>query len=189
LQRKIGWFLKGALNSSNIVQFKLKNSFVKVAFLFFLSVWFTFKLQAQSIHHQMTSSQGASVKVSNKLMVHQTVGQQSVTGNYLGSAFSVGQGFQQGKFSKSKGPSALNIQIMTFPNPFTSKINFQFSASIDGLIKISIYDITGRVVMNSEKELLNNTISLENLNFPDGQYIVKLSAKNFNYTTNLIKMK
>ena len=181
--------MKGALNSSNIVQFKLKNSFVKVAFLFFLSGWFTVLSQAQSIHHQMTSSQGASLHVSNNLMVQQTIGQQSAIGNYLGSAFSVGQGFQQGRISKSKGPSALNIQIMTFPNPFTSKINFQFSASIDGLIKISIYDITGRVVMYSEKELLNNTIILENLNFPDGQYIVKLSAKNFNYTTNLIKMK
>lgn len=122
-------------------------------------------------------------------MVQQSIGQQSAIGNYLGSAFSVGQGFQQGRIAKSKGPSALNVQVMTFPNPFTSKINFQFSASIEGLIKISIYDITGRVVMISEKELLNNVLSLDNLNFPDGQYIVKLSAKNFNYTTNLIKMK
>jgi hypothetical protein len=162
---------------------------VKVALLFILTGWFTVLSQAQVIHHQMTSSQGSIVQVSNKLKVQQTIGQQSVTGNYLGSTFSVGQGFQQGKISKSKGPSALNIQIMTFPNPFTSKINFQFSASIDGLIKVSIYDITGRVVMNSEKELLNNVLSVDNLNFPDGQYIVKLSAKNFNYTTNLIKMK
>lgn len=149
----------------------------------------TFSAFAQSVHHQMTASQGASVQLSNNLKVTQSVGQQSAIGNYMGPAFSVGQGYQQGRISKSKGPAALNIQIMTFPNPFTSKINFQFSASIDGLIKISIYDITGRVVMNSEKELLNNVLSLENLNFPDGQYIVKLSAKNFNYTTNLIKMK
>lgn len=149
----------------------------------------TFSTFAQIVHHQMTSAQGASVHVSNNLMVQQSIGQQSVTGNYLGTAFSVGQGFQQGRFSKSKGPATLNIQITTFPNPFTSKVNFQFAAPIDGLIKINIYDIMGKVVMNSEKELLNNTISLENLNFPDGQYIVKLSAKNFNYTTNLIKMK
>lgn len=149
----------------------------------------TFSTFAQIVHHQMTSAQGASVHVSNNLMVQQSIGQQSVTGNYLGTAFSVGQGFQQGRFSKSKGPANVNIQITTFPNPFTSKINFQFAAPIDGLIKINIYDIMGKVVMNSEKELLNNTISLENLNFPDGQYIVKLSAKNFNYTTNLIKMK
>ena len=177
-------------NSCNIVKLKFqKNSFVKLTLLFLLSVCFMASLNAQSIHHQMTSSQGASVQVSNNLKVQQTIGQQSVTGNYLGSAFSVGQGFQQGRMAKSKGPSALNIQIMTFPNPFTSKINFQFSTSIDGLIKISIYDITGRVVLNSEKELLNNVLSLDNLNFPDGQYIVKLSAKNFNYTTNLIKMK
>ena len=158
-------------------------------FCFLLMLLSTFSTFAQIVHHQMTSAQGASVHVSNNLIVQQSIGQQSVTGNYLGSAFSVGQGFQQGRFSKSKGPANVNIQITTFPNPFTSKINFQFAAPIDGLIKINIYDITGRVVMNSEKELLNNMISLDNLNFPDGQYIVKLSAKNFNYTTNLIKMK
>ena len=162
---------------------------MKLALLFLFTGLFSTFAQAQIVHHQMTSSQGASVQLSNNLKVQQTIGQQSVTGNYLGSAFSVGQGFQQGRMAKSKGPSALNIQIMTFPNPFTSKVNFQFSASIDGLIKVSIYDITGRVVMNAEKELFNNVLSLDNLNFPDGQYIVKLSAKNFNYTTNLIKMK
>lgn len=162
---------------------------MKASLLFLLIGWFTASLQAQSIHHQMTSSQGSSVRVSNSLMVQQSIGQQSAIGNYLGPTFSVGQGFQQGRFSKSKGPAALNIQIMTYPNPFTSKINFQFDAHIEGLIKINIYDIMGKVVMTSEKELLNNMISLDNLNFPDGQYIVKLSSKNFNYTTNLIKMK
>jgi hypothetical protein len=162
---------------------------VKLTLIILLSGLLSAFAQAQSVHHQMTSSQGASVQVSNNLKVQQTIGQQSVTGNYSGSAFSVGQGFQQGRISKSKGTAALNIQIMTFPNPFTSKINFQFSTTIEGLIKVSIYDITGRVVMTSEKELLNNVLSLDNLNFPDGQYIVKLSAKNFNHTTNLIKMK
>ena len=162
---------------------------MKFALLFLLTGLFSAFAQGQIVHHQMTSSQGASVQVSNKIKVQQTIGQQSVTGNYSGSTFSVGQGFQQGRISKSKGTAALNIQIMTFPNPFTSKINFQFSASIDGPIKVSIYDITGRVVMNAEKELFNNVLSLDNLNFPDGQYIVKLSTKNFNYTTNLLKMK
>ena len=161
---------------------------MKVAFLFFLTVCSAVLIQAQVIHHQMTSSQGASVQVSNNLMVQQSIGQQSVTGNYLGSAFSVGQGFQQGKISKSKGPSVLNIQIMAFPNPFTSKINFQFSQAIDGPIKINIYDVMGKLVMTTEKEMLNKAISLENLNFPIGQYVVKFSTKNFNYTTQLLKM-
>ena len=161
---------------------------MKVAFLFFLTVCSAVLIQAQVIHHQMTSSQGASVQMSNNLMVQQSIGQQSVTGNYLGSAFSVGQGFQQGKISKSKGPSVLNIQIMAFPNPFTSKINFQFSQAIDGPIKINIYDVMGKLVMTTEKEMLNKAISLENLNFPIGQYVVKFSTKNFNYTTQLLKM-
>ena len=176
------------LASIIIAELKFKNRFVKVVILFFLVGWFTDALQAQGIHHQMTSAQGASLQVSNKLMVQQTVGQQSATGNYLGPAFSVGQGYQQGRISKSKGPASLNIQIMTFPNPFTSKINFQFSAAIDGPIKINIYDVMGKLVMTTEKEMLNKAISLENLNFPVGQYILKFSTKNFNYTTHLLKM-
>ena len=162
---------------------------MKVALLFLLLGFLPAYVKAQAIHHQMTSAQGASVHVSNNLIVQQSIGQQSVTGNYLGSVFSVGQGFQQGSISKSKGPSELNIQIMTFPNPFTSKINFQFSSSIDGPIKISMYDVLGRLVMSSEKELLNNNITLDNLNVPDGQYIARLSAENVNYTAHLIKLK
>jgi hypothetical protein len=162
---------------------------MKVALLFLFTGMFSVVYQAQEIHHQMTSSQGVSVHVSNSLMIQQSIGQQSATGNYVGSAFSVGQGFQQGRITNGKGPSALNIQITTFPNPFTSKINFQFSASIDGLIKISIYDVIGKLVLTMEKELLNNMITLDNLNFPDGKYIVKFSTKNFNQTENLIKMK
>lgn len=175
---------------------------MKVALIFLFTGLFSVLSKAQGIHHQMISSQGASVHVSNSLLVQQTIGQQSSIGNYFGSTFSVGQGFQQGKITNSKGPStlniqittfpnpsALNIQITTFPNPFSSKINFQFSTSIDGLIKISIYDAMGKLVMTSEKELLNSRMSLDNLNFPDGQYIVKLIAKNFNHTCKLIKMK
>jgi hypothetical protein len=161
---------------------------VKDALLFFLFVFIPAFFQAQIVHHQMTSSQGASVQLPNNLMVQQSIGQQSVTGNYMGSAFSVGQGFQQGGIWKRKGPSAINIQVMTFPNPFTSKLNFQFSASIDGPIKINIYDVTGKLVMTTEKEMLSSAIVLENLDFPNGQYVVKFSTKNFNYSTQILKM-
>lgn len=162
---------------------------MKVALLFTLIAFSSGLSLAQNVHHQMTSAQGASVQLSNNLKITQSVGQQSAIGNYLGPTFSVGQGFQQGRTSKSKGPAELNIQIMAFPNPFTSKINFQFSAAIDGPIKINIYDVMGKLVMTTEKEMLNKAISLENLNFPVGQYILKFSAKNFNYTTHLLKMQ
>ncbi len=161
---------------------------MKVFLLFSLIAFSSGLSLAQNVHHQMTASQGASVHVSNGLLVQQSVGQQSAIGNYSGPTFSVGQGFQQGRISKSKSPSELNIQIMAFPNPFTSKINFQFSAAIDGPIKINFYDVMGKLVMSIEKEMLNKAISLENLNFPVGQYILKFSTKNFNYTTHLLKM-
>jgi len=161
---------------------------VKFALLFLFTGLFSALFQAQGIHHQMTSSQGASVHASNNLLVQQTIGQQSAIGNYFGSVFSVGQGFQQGKIASSKGTQPVNIQITAFPNPFSSKINFQFSASIDGPIKINFYDVRGKLVLTAEKEILNKVISLENLNFPFGQYIVNLSGKNFNYSINLLKI-
>lgn len=180
--------MKARRNTINIASFNVKNSSVKFALLFFLVAFLPAFFKAQIVHHQMVSSQGASVQLSNNLMVQQSIGQQSVTGNYLGSAFSVGQGFQQGRIWKRKGPSALNIQVMTFPNPFSSKLNFQFSAAIDGPIKINIYDVMGKLVMTTEKEMLGNTIVLENLEFPNGQYVVKFSTKNFNYSTQILKM-
>ena len=149
----------------------------------------TFSAVAQSLHHQMISAQGINVHASNGVVMKQSIGQQSVIGNYSGSQFSVGQGFIQGAFSKFKGSSELNIQITTFPNPFTSKINFQFTDSIDGLIKIHVYDAMGKIVLTAEKEMLSKSICLENLNFPVGQYIVNLSSKNFSYTTHLLKMQ
>jgi hypothetical protein len=160
---------------------------MKVALLFLFTGMFSVVSQAQEIHHQMTSSQGKSMNTSNNLFDQQTVGQQSAIGNYFGSAFSVGQGFQQGKISNIKGTQFVNIQITAFPNPFSSKINFQFSASVDGPIKINFYDVRGKLVMTAENEMINKVMSLENLNFPFGQYIVNLSGKNFNYTFNLLK--
>jgi hypothetical protein len=162
---------------------------MKVVFLLFFASLCTVFSQAQMVHHQMTSSQGASDRLANNVFVQQSIGQQSAVGNYLGSSFSVGQGFQQGKISKGKASPESSIQLTAFPNPFTSSLNFQFSAFIDGFITISIYDVMGRLVLTSEKELINNMISLDNLIFPNGQYVAELSTKKASFTINILKMR
>jgi hypothetical protein len=79
------------------------------------------------------SSQGLSKEMANGLVIKQTVGQQSLTGNYSGD-FIVLQGFQQSVWSKyiasNKTEDLVGIDIYTYPNPFTETIHFQFSEPI-----------------------------------------------------------
>ena len=99
-----------------------------------LLLLFTISGYSQRLHHQMLSSQGATARTSGGVVVSQTIGQQSVTGNYKNSNFIVGQGFQQSNKMKSDSPSAVVIDAIAFPNPFIDKINFQFSSFVDGLL-------------------------------------------------------
>ena len=137
----------------------------------------------------MFSSQGITTRVSGGVTVRQTIGQKSVIGNYKNSNFIVGQGFQQSNKMKSSSSSIIAIKVIAYPNPFVESVNFKFSSSVEGPIKISLYDIVGRLVYTDEKLLINNIVSFDNLFFAEGEYFAKLTANNFNYSTNLLKRK
>jgi hypothetical protein len=150
----------------------------------------SFSGYSQKLHHQMLSSQGASTHLTNGVVVKQTVGQQSPIGNTRTSNFIVGQGFQQSSSGKSvNSQNNIRIKTIVYPNPFIDKVNFQFSVPILGLIKIMFYDISGKLVYNIEKAPVQNTLTIDNLSVAEGEYFVKLSAKNYTYSTNLLKTK
>lgn len=158
---------------------------MKIILLFLI----TFSCFSQKIHHQMISSQGTSVKATAGFFVKQTVGQQSVTGNYTGAKFLVGQGFQQSNKMKTTNSPLIHVNTITYPNPFVDKVNFQFSSVIEGPIKIVLFDGLGRLIYSEEKYPLNNILTIDNLFFPNGEYFVKLTANNYSYTTTLLKSK
>lgn len=137
----------------------------------------------------MLSSQGGTVRISGGITVRQTIGQQSVTGNYRNSNFIIGQGFQQSNKMKPSSPSITIIEVITYPNPFIDRVNFQFSSPIQGIVKVSLFDILGRLVFSAEKLPINNILTIDNLFFSGGEYFAKLTANNYTYTTNLSKSK
>jgi hypothetical protein len=144
----------------------------------------------QQIHHQMISSQGSSKLITTGFRFNQTIGQQSVVGNYKVSNLYIGQGFQQSTISRSKTSLSSNkIITTTYPNPFIDQINFQFSSPVNGLISISIFDLLGRLVYKEEKEASQNILSLDNIHFAKNGYLVKLAAKNYNHSTQIIQTK
>ena len=151
--------------------------------LFFLVTISSF---SQSLHHQMLSSQGTSTAAGG-FKVSQTIGQQSVTGNYRGTDVIVGQGFQQSRLMKSVKAPVITVVTTTYPNPFIDHINFEFSSVISGPIKFSLYDVMGRLVASQEKRATDTILTITELSLAEGEYFVKLSAKNYNYSTNLLK--
>lgn len=154
----------------------------------FLLVFFTITFHGQVLHHEMISSQGATQKTTNGLIVKQTIGQKTLTGT-SGSKYIVMQGFQQsawGKYISSNAPEG--IRTTTYPNPFVEAVNFQFSQVIAELITINIYDLSGRLIFE-QKNKLNDTILTINLaRLPSSEYLVRLQTTKFSYYTKIIKL-
>ena len=137
----------------------------------------------------MLSSQGTNTHTSGGISVRQTIGQQSAIGNYRTTNTIVGQGFLQSETMKTAVAPVVSITTITYPNPFIDRVNFQFSSSISGPIKVALFDVSGRLVYYKEKMSFDNILTIDNLSFAQGEYFVKLTAKNFTYSTNLLKSK
>lgn len=139
-------------------------------------------------HHQALSSQGLGVKLSNGMYVSQTIGQQHVIGNYEKKGHTYGQGYQQGYRKKPVKRNVFpTITTLNYPNPFTDKIHFQFSKSIEDIITVRISDVQGKIVFQQEKKAYNNILTIELGYLPTSNYIVQLSAFNFIYSAKILK--
>lgn len=158
----------------------------KTVLLFFIGL----SVYSQRLHHQMVSSQGSSTILSTGTLVNQTIGQQSIIGNVKVANSIIGQGFQQSLVAKSGTTLLFNeVTTITYPNPFVDRINFQFSKPIIGLITVTIFDVLGRLVYKEQKEAKQQILTLDNLHFPQNEYLVKLSTPNYNYSTQIIQTK
>ncbi len=157
--------------------------------LFFLVLPFA-AMQAQDLHHQALSAQGNSTVLENGMYISQTVGQQSVIGNYTINGTTYGQGFQQSLWQEYISSTASNeITTIAFPNPFTTTINFRFSESLLGVVSVLVFDVSGKLHFSGEKTPVDNLISLDLPQLASGNYLVQLTAPNFLYYTQILKQE
>jgi hypothetical protein len=161
---------------------------MKLLLLVFLFSFST--IYSQELHHQMLSSQGTSKELSNGIYVSQTIGQQSVIGNYTNDGKTYGQGYQQSVWSKYISTNSNNtITTVTYPNPFVSTINFQFSQAINEPISFSVFDIRGRLIFSQEKQASGNILTIDLPNLASSNYLVRLSSPNYTYYTQILKQQ
>ncbi len=157
----------------------------------YLLLLFSITFHGQVLHHQMLSSQGQTTKMPNGLVVKQTIGQQSITGSSTNKDYVVIQGFQQSYWSKyitsNKIDAVEGVNTITYPNPFTETINFQFSKPITEDISIYIFDILGRLIYEQNKKIDNDILTVDLARLPTSEYLVRIKATNLNYYTKIIK--
>ena len=147
----------------------------------------TISTYGQSISRQTIASQGASNVLSNGIFISQSIGQQSITGNYKGDV-SLNQGFQQSQWNRliSSNPPKL-ISTLIYPNPFLSTIYFQFSEPVLQPIAVAIFDVTGKLVHATTKSTLNSILQLDLQNLAVGVYFVRLHSASFQYYSQIVK--
>jgi hypothetical protein len=135
----------------------------------------------------MIGSQGESKTLSNGIVVSQSIGQQSVVGTSV-NGFTVIQGFQQNSWAEYILLNDFSkIITTTYPNPFIRTVNFEFSAVMNRMVEVSIYDFLGHLVFKKE-QMVTDKILTFNLDVITGQeFLVKLSATNFVHFTKIIK--
>ncbi|CAM4168851.1 T9SS type A sorting domain-containing protein [Flavobacterium weaverense] len=153
----------------------------------YLILLFSSTFYGQILHHQMISSQSKSATLSNGMLVKQTVGQQSVIGNLKGD-FIIIQGFQQNYWAKLliDVPIKGNLVVTTYPNPFITSINFEFSKPIKE-ISITVFDIGGRLLFNQLKEVREGMLTLDLSGLPNSLYLVKITNSEINQYVKIIK--
>jgi hypothetical protein len=139
----------------------------------------------------MLCIQGSYALLPNKMIVHQTIGQQSISGNYRKSDLVINQGYQQSTYRLQYSISIPKDIITTkiYPNPVSDVINFEFSSAIRGVIKVIIFDLLGKVVFYQEKMAISNVLTIDNIYISEGKYLVKLTSENYNYSTKILKLK
>ena len=143
----------------------------------------------QRLHHQMLASQGGTFKTSSGLIVRQSVGQMSATGNASFSGISLQQGFQQSLISQFFPVYNLNsLSTTLYPNPFNGMLNVAFSAPITEDLSVSLFNMFGVSLFT---QTYTAPASVLNFNFealPAGSYVLRMTAKNYSFSKTIIKL-
>jgi CubicO group peptidase (beta-lactamase class C family) len=83
-------------------------------------------------------------------------------------------------FSKSQNPLKENSALKVFPNPSKSKITFSFKVEESGMVNISLFDLSGRLVAklyngNLEKGTVKQ-VQFDAVSLPAGIYIGRMQT-------------
>ena len=152
--------------------FKLFKILLFVCSIFIVLFGFLANTNAQTLQRQSISTCGSSYKISETVLIRQTIGQPYSTIAFKSDKFLLHPGFQQSSNLKvDKVQNVLNLEIEIFPNPASEYIK------IKGIEKASVevYDLLGNLIISQKNVTENAQINLSKLS--SGSYFVKIIDK------------
>lgn len=79
-----------------------------------------------------------------------------------------------------------------FPNPFNPTTTFSYAVKEAGCVKLTIYDLTGRMVkelVNTQQPIGRYTVNFDGTGLPSGIYYYRLSVNGFSATHKMALVK
>ena len=156
-----------------------------ILFAFFVFV----SSNAQELFKQTILSQGTSSNLESGLTITQSIGQESVIGNFSNGNVKIIQGFQQPFWARliSNSFSIIPIEITHFPNPITDNLNLSFYNYDMGELVLSIYDYSGRILMKRNISVESGKSIVDFTILPSGSFLMGLQNDKINYYIKIIK--
>ena len=152
----------------------------------FIIILFISSFGYSQLHHSTLSIQSNNFD-SNNAKVLYTVGQINPIGNFISYKSNIFQGFHQPLLKSTIKKNIIEYNILTYPNPFKSNINFEFKNISPSNIQIMIYDSNGRYIKSLYGISVQDVLSLNLVELSTAEYVVRLIGENLDYTTKIIK--
>jgi hypothetical protein len=145
-------------------------------------------INAQSVKSQVLSNQGLTTKLSNGMLITQSVGQTGVIGAFDG--FNGSQGFQQlSLVSVIDKNTTINYNLVAYPNPFQSTITVAIPnlESFEKSVFITVSDLSGRTVYSTNQLVENGNVELNIQFLPKAIYLLSIELNKLHFTSKIIK--
>jgi len=146
----------------------------------------SFEVVNGQLHHYSINTQSSSIDLYNAKVL-QSVGQLSPIGNYFSNKTLVVQGFQQPFLMASIEETIIDEGIIVYPNPFSTDLNIKFESLKPEQIRIDVYDVNGKFIASFKPENTEEIITLPLETLMSAEYLIRLRAKNLEYSTKVIK--
>lgn len=150
---------------------------------FFLIILFPISSFSQLQKHTLSAS-GDSY-IGNDVIITYSVSQQS-SASMSNPNFPIILGFQSPYWSNLIDDSQVYSAIL-YPNPFHEKVTLFSEMNTDEDFEVFVFDISGRLVFQTNARLFDNRLNLNLSKLPAGAYLFRVKNEKETFYKKLIK--